>query len=243
MGLSLLTVQALLLSQLIFLHVHSNGKFPFQIFPSGSTFALLAHSVLINPPFYLKTFKPSLKMYVFEWIVQRYMCLSTSSLFFNFIQYNHESDTMSQESVGLLNCDKYKRWKLQTRQNNVFTTFFPDDIGVSVVFGQPVTLPCSFSRTKAWQLGSTIISWQRGEEVVHKFYHGRDQLDGQCSQYTHRTSLIYSEILNGNASLRLEHPRIEDMGTYSCHVDTQLGSEHCNVKLAGMYVSSSQMCW
>lgn len=104
------------------------------------------------------------------------------------------------------------------------------------IVGQYVVLDCSFPVGKAWDLDNSVITWQRGLEVIHSFYHGQDQLDRQSSHYTNRTSLYHSEMERGNASLRLDRTNLGDKGDYTCSVSTLLGSETKTfaLKLAGV---------
>uniref|UniRef100_A0AAY3ZYQ5 Zgc:153911 n=1 Tax=Denticeps clupeoides TaxID=299321 RepID=A0AAY3ZYQ5_9TELE len=104
-------------------------------------------------------------------------------------------------------------------------------------FGQPVVLPCTFPVGPTWTLDSTVITWQRGQEVVHSFYHMRNQLSQQSSHYTNRTSLYLSEIAKGNASLRLDNATLGDIGQYACSVSTNVGSQKKSfpLKVAAWY--------
>ena len=104
---------------------------------------------------------------------------------------------------------------------------------VIAVQGQQVLLPCSF--LVSGSLGSLVVIWHRGQEVVHSFYHGRDQLDRQSRRYANRSSLMYSDIERGDSSLRLELSNMEDEGDYTCSVSTLLGSQRktLSLKVAG----------
>ncbi|XP_062325876.1 butyrophilin subfamily 1 member A1 isoform X1 [Osmerus eperlanus] len=101
--------------------------------------------------------------------------------------------------------------------------------------GQQVVLPCSF--TVSGSLGSLVVTWQRGQEVVHSFYHGRGQLDRQSRRYANRTSLMHSDVERGDSSLRLERSNMEDEGDYTCSVSTLLGSQRktLSLKVAALY--------
>ncbi|XP_046874263.1 CD276 antigen [Hypomesus transpacificus] len=101
--------------------------------------------------------------------------------------------------------------------------------------GQQVVLPCSFPVSGS--LGSLVVTWQRGQEVVHSFYHGRDQLDRQSRRYANRSSLMYSDMERGDSSLRLELSNMEDEGDYTCSVSTLLGSQRktLSLKVAALY--------
>ncbi|KAF4089832.1 hypothetical protein AMELA_G00042690 [Ameiurus melas] len=43
------------------------------------------------------------------------------------------------------------------------------------VYGESVVLPCTFPVGSSWDADSSVIMWQRHLEVVHSFFHGRDQ--------------------------------------------------------------------
>ncbi|XP_030628200.1 CD276 antigen-like [Chanos chanos] len=103
--------------------------------------------------------------------------------------------------------------------------------------GQSIILSCSFSVGNSWQLSSSVMTWQRGLEVIHSFYHSQDQLDRQSPHFANRTSLFISEISKGNASLKLDHITPEDAGIYTCSVSTQMGSQKKSfpLKIAAYY--------
>lgn len=101
--------------------------------------------------------------------------------------------------------------------------------------GQHVVLDCTFPVGKVWDLASSVITWERGLEVIHSFYYGQDQLDRQSRHYANRTSLYHSEMKRGNASLMLDHTNLGDKGDYTCSVSTVLGSQKTiPLKLAGV---------
>ncbi|XP_066573430.1 CD276 antigen homolog isoform X2 [Amia ocellicauda] len=93
------------------------------------------------------------------------------------------------------------------------------------VYGRYVVLDCSFTVDGSLNLMKIVVTWQRGNEVVHSFYYGNDQLDRQSPRYTNRTSLYLSQLEKGNASLKLEGVRPEDAGDYTCSISTLLGSQ------------------
>ncbi|KAL6488115.1 hypothetical protein MHYP_G00047410 [Metynnis hypsauchen] len=99
------------------------------------------------------------------------------------------------------------------------------------VYGQSVVLFCSFPTGGSWDVSSSVITWQRGLEVVHSFYHSQDQLDRQHPHYANRTSLYHQEMAKGNASLRLDRVTLEDDGIYTCSVSTQIGSQKKSFRL------------
>uniref|UniRef100_A0A8C7SEW7 Ig-like domain-containing protein n=1 Tax=Oncorhynchus mykiss TaxID=8022 RepID=A0A8C7SEW7_ONCMY len=100
----------------------------------------------------------------------------------------------------------------------------PSEPQLSIV-GQHVVLDCTFPVGKVWDLASSVITWERGLEVIHSFYYGQDQLDRQSRHYANRTSLYHSEMKRGNASLMLDHTNLGDKGDYTCSVSTVLGSQ------------------
>lgn len=108
---------------------------------------------------------------------------------------------------------------------------------VVAIHGHSTVLSCTFPVNGAFDLGSSVITWQRHLEVVHSFYHSRDQLDLQSRRYANRTSLYHSELERGNASLRLDHTTPEDAGEYTCAISTLTGSQKKSfpVKIAAFY--------
>uniref|UniRef100_A0A4W4EBW0 Zgc:153911 n=1 Tax=Electrophorus electricus TaxID=8005 RepID=A0A4W4EBW0_ELEEL len=106
------------------------------------------------------------------------------------------------------------------------------------VYGQAMVLPCTFPVGNSWDPSSSVITWQRGSEVVHSFYHGRDQLARQGLHYANRTRLYHDEMERGNASLRLERTTLGDAGYYTCSVTTQIGSQKksFSVKIGAFYL-------
>ncbi|XP_036826193.1 CD276 antigen homolog isoform X4 [Oncorhynchus mykiss] len=90
--------------------------------------------------------------------------------------------------------------------------------------GSDFTLNCSFPSSKNLNLNQLVINWQRGEsEVVHSYYHGRDQLERQSGVYKGRTHLFEDQLTVGNASLRLSGVQPSDQGQYTCDVTDEQG--------------------
>ncbi|XP_077338580.1 HERV-H LTR-associating protein 2 isoform X2 [Lithobates pipiens] len=92
-----------------------------------------------------------------------------------------------------------------------------------------VTIPCSFNPGK-----EVVIHWRIKSDksrIVHKYYQGQDRLEGQDKSYKGRTSLILSELTNGNASLQIRELQEGDENTYSCYVGTIKEQNEENVKL------------
>ncbi|XP_056617156.1 uncharacterized protein zgc:153911 [Triplophysa dalaica] len=104
-------------------------------------------------------------------------------------------------------------------------------------YGQALILPCTFQVGSSWDLRSTVITWQRGLDVVHSFYYSRDQLDRQNPLYAKRTSLFNREMARGNASLRLDGVTMKDAGVYTCSISTNSGSQKKSfgVNIAAFY--------
>ncbi|XP_058241586.1 CD276 antigen-like [Hemibagrus wyckioides] len=105
------------------------------------------------------------------------------------------------------------------------------------VYGEAVLLSCTFPVSGQWDPDSSVITWQRQLEVVHSFFHGRDQPQYQSRRYANRTSLFHQEMKKGNASLRLDRTTLEDAGEYTCSVSTRLGSQRKSfpLKVAAFY--------
>ncbi|KAI1895029.1 hypothetical protein AGOR_G00102060 [Albula goreensis] len=105
------------------------------------------------------------------------------------------------------------------------------------IHGHDAVLSCTFPVGKVFDPSSSVITWQRGIEVVHSFFYSQDQLDQQSRRYANRTSLYHSELERGNASLRLKHVTPDDAGAYTCLISTLIGSQKktFQVKIAAFY--------
>ncbi|XP_052468710.1 CD276 antigen [Carassius gibelio] len=108
---------------------------------------------------------------------------------------------------------------------------------VTGFYSEDLILPCTFPVDSSWDLRSTVITWQRGLDVIHSFYYNQDQLERQNQHYVNRTSLFSQEIAQGNASLKLEKVTLHDAGVYTCSVSTNTGSQKKSfgVKIAAFY--------
>ncbi len=106
---------------------------------------------------------------------------------------------------------------------------------VTGFYGEALILPCTFPVDRSWDLKSTVITWQRGLNVVHSFYYSQNQLDRQNQNYVNRTSLFSQEMAGGNASLKLDKVSLQDTGMYTCSVSTNTGSQQKSfgVRIAG----------
>uniref|UniRef100_A0A8C1R364 Ig-like domain-containing protein n=1 Tax=Cyprinus carpio TaxID=7962 RepID=A0A8C1R364_CYPCA len=108
---------------------------------------------------------------------------------------------------------------------------------VTGFYSEALILRCSFPVDSSWDLQSTVITWQRGLDVVHSFYYSQDQLDRQNRHFVNRTSLFIQEMARGNASLRLDKVSPQDAGVYTCSISTNTGSQKKSfgVKIAAFY--------
>ncbi|KTF95008.1 hypothetical protein cypCar_00010643, partial [Cyprinus carpio] len=108
---------------------------------------------------------------------------------------------------------------------------------VTGFYSEALILRCSFPVDSSWDLQSTVITWQRGLDVVHRFYYSQDQLDRQNQHFVNRTSLFIQEMARGNASLRLDKVTLQDAGVYTCSISTNTGSQKKSfgVKIAAFY--------
>ncbi|KAK6474305.1 CD276 antigen-like [Huso huso] len=97
--------------------------------------------------------------------------------------------------------------------------------------GRYAVLECRFTVEGDLNLDKSVLTWQRGSEIVHSFYYAQDQLEKQSPRYWNRTSLYLSELKRGNASLKLEGVGPEDAGEYTCSVSTLLGSQRKTLSL------------
>ncbi|XP_041725859.2 CD276 antigen isoform X3 [Coregonus clupeaformis] len=98
--------------------------------------------------------------------------------------------------------------------------------------GSDITLSCSFPPSKNLNLKYLIVNWQHGEsEVVHSYYHGRDQLERQSGVYKGRTHLFEDQLAVGNASLRLSGVQPSDQVQYTCDVTDEQRSTQESLQL------------
>lgn len=82
-------------------------------------------------------------------------------------------------------------------------------------YDEDVILPCLFTSGS-----QVVIHWKSQDNYVHSYYNGEDQLENQYFRYANRTSLVPSEISNGNASLTVRRLSLQDEGIYICYVGT-----------------------
>ncbi|KAK7821271.1 hypothetical protein U0070_000217, partial [Myodes glareolus] len=82
-------------------------------------------------------------------------------------------------------------------------------------YDEDVILPCLFTSGS-----QVVIHWKNQDNYVHSYYSGEDQLENQDFRYANRTSLVPSEISNGNASLTVRRLSLQDEGIYICYVGT-----------------------
>uniref|UniRef100_A0A3B1JRB1 CD276 antigen-like n=1 Tax=Astyanax mexicanus TaxID=7994 RepID=A0A3B1JRB1_ASTMX len=96
-----------------------------------------------------------------------------------------------------------------------------------------VILGCEFTPKPSHNLSNLIVTWQRQEDsrVVHSFYYLKDQLELQSSDYQNRTALFYTELMKGNASLRISDVRPSDEGRYQCMVSAPEGTDRAQLLL------------
>ncbi|KAK2103299.1 hypothetical protein P7K49_017155 [Saguinus oedipus] len=107
----------------------------------------------------------------------------------------------------------------------------PEDPVVALV-GTDATLRCSFSPEPGFNLAQLNLIWQLTDtkQLVHSFAEGRDQ----GSAYANRTALFPDLLAQGNASLRLQHVRVVDEGSFTCFVSIQdFGSAAVSLQVAG----------
>lgn len=120
-------------------------------------------------------------------------------------------------------------WTL-LRCADLYSVTVPSD-PVLAVRGGTALLSCLFESDS--RLSNLVITWQRVEDmqVVHSYYHQKDQLDRQSADYFNRTRLNYKEIANGNASLSIANVGLKDAGIYECVVSNNKGTDKGSLKL------------
>eukprot|EP00062_Callorhinchus_milii_P002690 gi/632939079/ref/XP_007907562.1/ PREDICTED: CD276 antigen isoform X2 [Callorhinchus milii] len=99
---------------------------------------------------------------------------------------------------------------------NILVPEFP----VLGIFGEDITLNCSFLTDGNFSLSDLSVIWQLTEtkRMVHSYAAQRDQQVDQASSFTNRTSLFHTELQRGNASLLLRQVQIQDEGSFTCFV-------------------------
>ncbi|XP_017550944.1 CD276 antigen [Pygocentrus nattereri] len=104
---------------------------------------------------------------------------------------------------------------------------------LTAVRGRTTILGCEFTPEPGSDLANLVVTWQRQEDlhVVHSYYYQQDQLDRQSAEYHGRTSLFYSELSKGNASLRIIDVGPRDVGRYQCMVSTSSGTDKAEIQL------------
>uniref|UniRef100_UPI00398F6324 uncharacterized protein isoform X8 n=1 Tax=Pristiophorus japonicus TaxID=55135 RepID=UPI00398F6324 len=87
--------------------------------------------------------------------------------------------------------------------------------GVDVIaeVGKDVMLPCS---CEPGGIDKSQIYWQFGELVVWYYKQGAEIPKYQSEQYRGRTRIFSEELLNGNLSLQILRPQLNDSGVYKC---------------------------
>ncbi|KAJ8398173.1 hypothetical protein AAFF_G00430170 [Aldrovandia affinis] len=105
------------------------------------------------------------------------------------------------------------------------------------LYGQDAVLVCTFPVGGTFDASSSVITWQRGLEVIHSFYNSQDQLDLQSRRYANRTHLDHSALGRGDASLRLDRVTLGDAGDYTCSISTPIVSQKKTfcMKVAAFY--------
>lgn len=94
---------------------------------------------------------------------------------------------------------------------------------VVALYGEDVTLNCSFSHASPFNLSDLSVFWQLTDTKrnVHGYWEGHDQLVDQAESFANRTSLFPAQLGMGNVSLLLSRVVVADEGSYTCFVKVQ----------------------
>ncbi|XP_065420642.1 butyrophilin subfamily 1 member A1-like [Chrysemys picta bellii] len=116
-----------------------------------------------------------------------------------------------------------------------FTVIGPPD-PVTAILGQETVLPCHLSPRMS--AANMEVKWFRSEFVsfVHLYRDGKDQYEGQMSEYQGRTELLKAGLTDGNFPLRILKIKRSDEGIYLCFVqdDTFYGETVLELRVAGL---------
>lgn len=109
---------------------------------------------------------------------------------------------------------------------------------VVALYGQDITLNCSFSHASPFNLSDLSVFWQLTDTKrnVHGYWEGHDQLVDQAERFANRTSLFPAQLGMGNVSLLLSRVVVADEGSYTCFVKVQdYGSAALLLQVAATY--------
>lgn len=109
---------------------------------------------------------------------------------------------------------------------------------VVALYGQDITLNCSFSHASPFNLSDLSVFWQLTDTKrnVHGYWEGHDQLVDQAESFANRTSLFPAQLGMGNVSLLLSRVVVADEGSYTCFVKVQdYGSAALLLQVAATY--------
>lgn len=101
------------------------------------------------------------------------------------------------------------------RKLSVCITGHPD-VTCHASVGETVVLPCTSTFPEELNISHSKLYWQKGDDLVHFFHKGHDDLESQDEQYHGRTSLFLNEVKHGNFSLKLSNVQLQDKAVYSC---------------------------
>lgn len=90
------------------------------------------------------------------------------------------------------------------------------DVTCHASVGETVVLPCTSTFPEELNISHSKLYWQKGDDLVHFFHKGHDDLESQDEQYHGRTSLFLNEVKHGNFSLKLSNVQLQDKAVYSC---------------------------
>ncbi|OCT93558.1 hypothetical protein XELAEV_18011236mg [Xenopus laevis] len=88
---------------------------------------------------------------------------------------------------------------------------------------EDVILKCTFTPDPSQD---NDIKWEKVgmSGLVHKYQKGNNELTDQNPAFRGRTSLFLSQVMVGNASLKLSRVQLSDTGTYRCIISNSKGN-------------------
>ncbi|XP_068127488.1 programmed cell death 1 ligand 2-like [Hyperolius riggenbachi] len=106
----------------------------------------------------------------------------------------------------------------------------------TVRYGETVLMTCNFPFEKDEDINKLMVSWQHLQDgndaviQVVQFKNGKEDWLNQESTYRGRASLLYDELIKGEATLEIKDVKLTDAGTYRCLVQLG-GADYNKIKL------------
>ncbi|XP_067236027.1 uncharacterized protein [Chanodichthys erythropterus] len=131
---------------------------------------------------------------------------------------------------GIYRCEVYRD------QDCVFSTDTELELGfivepshhTPVPLGSSVVLPCYDEDDSLSTMNRLKVEWRKKdlEDLVHLYEDGESRVEKQHEDYHDRAHFFTEHIQHRNFSLRLDNPRAEDEGEYTCTVHSGSSQDH-----------------